>query len=1026
MTSRRSLFLASAIFWALAETCWGQRSWNWRGFSLADGLSESACVSVSTSPQGNVLVRHLNLASVSELNGYSVTGIPAPAAAASRIHESPGGQLWTAAPDGVAEFKNGRWLVHPVREIANAFRSPPQRTSELAPLCPVRQGLVIFLLADQLMEFSAEDPDNPQTFLLLEAGRTKLGRFTAMTVARDGGLWVTGTGGLLKIPGPLRSLKPDCNFQEYLPDDSFPIQDLRDPHDDDEDGVTAIADLGTNRASVMAHFDGKSWTNDAALPPRVRHAWCNDNKTCWAVTPDSLFQGPRGAHELAENEEIGARQYFDVAVDPGGVFWLATSDGLFRYAPLLWQSPAAVARGNSPVPCLVGDPDLVWFVAGNLVCALPLDNQPEHVLFSFSLPGDEAPRALYPLKNGTLLVETGEQLMQLRVAGPRLSAMPFDKRGSDLRPLGLLNNRSLCFQVADRNSSGANCRLESYDGTGFTPLAEAPSDPLFGTNFTRAFATQNGDLWLGSESGIAVNHDKRWRTFVASDGTVPRAPLNFAELPDGRLWCATQDKIWEFDGRNWTGIRGGFDRINALVRSRDGSVWVASNNGLFRFLQNAWVENGVEEGLPGTVVRQLCEDARGRLWAGTTHGLCLYHPEADQDPPQTTMHELSEKESRMPAGQDVSLSFGGLDKWKQTSRIRLLYSYRLDERDWSPFLSESIAQLGDLPAGRHYFQARAMDRNCNIDPKPARIEFAVVLPWYKELRLVAIALAGLTGALFFAAVAFNRHRRLVHSYAEVEQKVTERTRELELANRALVHSQKMNALGTLAAGIAHDFNNILSIIKGSAQIIGDNLDDQRKVTTRVERINTAVEQGTGIVKAMLGFSRDSDQQAALCDANAIVEETLKLLGDRFLREVQVSFERTPDLPKVVCSPDFVQQILLNFIFNAAESMTKPKRVILATRLANTSPHAALAPASAPAYVAISVRDFGCGIAPEHLPRIFEPFFTTKAFSARRGTGLGLSMAYELAKKLEAGLTVESAVDRGSTFTLILPVGAGPK
>jgi signal transduction histidine kinase len=81
----------------------------------------------------------------------------------------------------------------------------------------------------------------------------------------------------------------------------------------------------------------------------------------------------------------------------------------------------------------------------------------------------------------------------------------------------------------------------------------------------------------------------------------------------------------------------------------------------------------------------------------------------------------------------------------------------------------------------------------------------------------------------------------------------------------------------------------------------------------------------------------------------------------------------------------------------------------------------LLPLPASSYVAISVRDSGCGISPENLPRIFEPFFTTKALSTRRGTGLGLSMVYELAKKLGAGLAVESIVGQGSTFTLILPV-----
>ena len=255
-----------------------------------------------------------------------------------------------------------------------------------------------------------------------------------------------------------------------------------------------------------------------------------------------------------------------------------------------------------------------------------------------------------------------------------------------------------------------------------------------------------------------------------------------------------------------------------------------------------------------------------------------------------------------------------------------------------------------------------------------------------------------------------------------KRKIAERTRELENANLQLLQSQKMNALGTLAAGIAHDFNNILSIIKGSAQIIEDNLDNRQKVRTRVDRIKTVVEQGAGIIKAMLGFSRGSGEQPGLCDLNAVADDTIKLLGDRFLREMEVSFERAPNLPQVPASRDFIQQILLNFIFNAAESKAVRKQVLLATRTMDQLPAGVvLPPAQAAAYVSISVQDFGCGIPPENLPRIFEPFFTTKALSVRRGTGLGLSMAYELAKKMEAGLAVESVVNQGSTFTLILPV-----
>jgi len=137
--------------------------------------------------------------------------------------------------------------------------------------------------------------------------------------------------------------------------------------------------------------------------------------------------------------------------------------------------------------------------------------------------------------------------------------------------------------------------------------------------------------------------------------------------------------------------------------------------------------------------------------------------------------------------------------------------------------------------------------------------------------------------------------------------------------------------------------------------------------------------------------------------------------------VQVTFTPTEGLPEVAAQRDFIQQILLNFIFNASEAVTMRKQIELTTQPLKQLPtNLVLTPKSAPGYVAVSVRDFGSGIAPENMPRIFEPFFTTKSLSTKRGTGLGLSMVYELAKKLEAGISVVSAVNEGSTFTLILP------
>lgn len=558
------------------------------------------------------------------------------------------------------------------------------------------------------------------------------------------------------------------------------------------------------------------------------------------------------------------------------------------------------------------------------------------------------------------------------------------------------------------------------DGAG-NPRADLASGAPAGEWNVR-FTAKNGAEWFGGARGIARFRQGAPQFFLSTNQLGPEEVIAFAEAPDGRLWCGTPRKVWEFDGKNWLTLRGGFEHINALHCARDGTLWVATTNGLHRYAAGAWLANGPEDGLPSPDIRQVEEDSGGRIFVETTAGWSAFHPEVDLVAPRTQIATNALGSARFREGAVLTIAFAGRDKWKQTAPERLLFSYRLDEREWSPFQELNEVTFTELPLGKHYFQVRAMDRAGNIDPKPARLEFTIVVPWYRETRLVLILAIALAIAVFFAALAMNRHRKLQRSYAEVERQIAERTRELEMANRELLHSQKMNALGSLAAGIAHDFNNILSIIKGSAQVIEDNADKPEKIRTRVDRIKTVVQQGAEVVDAMLGFSRSTDQPPAPCDLNVVVDETRKLLGDRFLREVEVRFERGGGLPEVSVPRDFVQQILLNFIFNAAEAMSGKKQITLITRqTAKLPPELVLTPVPGRNYIEVSVRDTGNGIAPEIKARIFEPFFTTKALSTKRGTGLGLSMVYELAKKLEAGLAVESVVGQGSTFTLILPV-----
>ena len=1024
-------FLIGAVVAVLAVNGWAQKASNWRVYKLADGLPESGCISVSFSPQRKVLARHLSLPFVTILDGYTNAVFPAPEPGKSRVYQSPGGQLWTATPERLLEFRQNSWVSHPLLGLA-AGREAGAKVIDPVPLQPIRQGLVVFLQPDGLMEFNGENPDRPQTRLLKAASESAIGRFYGMASARDGGLWITGARGLARVPGPLRALKPETEWREYLLPDNLGIENLqvpqeerlKQPQPDASFFVTALGETRTNDAKVVVCFDGRRWEILKSGDYKVRQAWRGPEKVSWGMAIDSVFQWRGERANPREVEDIPVRQFFDVAVEVGGAFWLATSEGLFRYAQLLWSCPEPVRDMTLPVRCLATDTEgRLWFCTSSRLHCLAAGK-----LSEYPIPASAnrlQPRKLFVLGNeGIVLTMEDPEIPgidQIYRFDPQSGSLVRVENGPQkLRVLGTLKTGSLCIRNLAANSPGSE--LELYDGQEFSRAEEMLKAPSVG-KINVVYPAENGEIWLGGDAGVASLQEETWRPVNAADRMAPEQATFFVELPDGKLWSAAQDQVWEFDGRNWSLVRRGFDGINGLLRTRDGSIWVASNSGVHRFFRGAWVEHGMEEGLPAASVRDLRENAQG-LWLATTRGLTLFHPEADPetDAPRTWVTKVSGENQSGGEGGPIVVNFTGRDKWKHTLTERLLYSYRLDEREWSPFEETDHVPFTDLGSGKHYFQVRAMDRNSNIDPKPAQLEFSIVLPWYQETRLVLIALLGAAAAVFFGVLAFNKHLQLLRSYAEVEQKVAERTKQLEVANRELLQSQKMTALGTLAAGIAHDFNNILSIIKGSAQIIEDNLDNPAKIQTRANRIKTVVEQGAGIVKAMLGFSRESGPLPELCVINSVVEDTLRLLGDRFLREVQVKFEPAPDLPPVATARDFIQQILLNFIFNAAEAMATRKEIIVSSRAIKGLPQElVLAPSPAAEHVALCVQDFGCGIPPENLMRIFEPFFTTKAMSARRGTGLGLSMVYELAKKLGAGLAVHSVVNQGSTFMLILPI-----
>lgn len=1006
---------------SIAANVPAQKTSSWRIFNTEDGLKESFANAVSVGPRGTIWVRHGETESFSALDGYTVTNLAAAAPGGYHLKENLSHQLWTVSSRGVQTYRDGQWLQYPIAAVEEESRTNLLRRIRPIPLVAAERDHVLLLLSDRLLDFNAT---RNELTVVRTAQQTRLGRFWDMTESRDGGAWITGSKGLAYLKGPLRRLPGLVEWREILPEESLAAQNFQRPMEDDQGGVTMVADPVGGGRKFIAHFDGQVWSAYSIPDENIRQAWHSSDGVFWAMTIKSLFRFVGRGKEVMEKENFLTGQNFDAVTEPKGVFWIATSERLLRYAPLPWRVPvdlpAETVSANSAVDGIAEDADgQLWLLNADALAqrkagvwrSYPLPREPDAAFPSHALLAVLAgERVAFSLNDRVALFAPGSEQFEF-LTHPQQRALKF---------LGALNDGALCVQTRAPSAPVEDSKLELFSNGAFTEL---PSPPSAWTAVNEPLVVrqiQNGDLWLGGTRGIAVLRQRQWQTFGAVDGWVEQPVFCVLEVGEGKIWCGTRDRIVQFDGKRWSLVRAGFDRVNAMFKSRDGSVWVAAGNGLHRFWNSAWVINSIDEGLPSASINNVYEDRSGAVWAATTRGIVRYHPEADIDPPRAM---ISAMPARIKASVDgiIALEFSGLDKWKYTAEERLLFSHRLDDGAWSAYSPFTVATFTNLASGRHRFSVKAMDRNWNEDARPPTFEFSVVVPWFQDPRLLAMSVAALAVILFFAGLAFNRHRRLVRSYAEVEKIVAQRTRELELANQELLHSQKMRALGTFAAGIAHDFNNILSIIKGSTQIIEANLEDKEKIRTRAARIRSVVEQGAGVVRAMLGYSRGDAQEITSYDLNRAIEATLKLLGDHFQRDIHVRMELGQPV-QVHGSKDLLQQMLLNLILNAADAMSGQGEVVLRTgRLESIPAHLVLPPATTCACAFVSLQDYGAGIPPAVMPRIFEPFFTTKDLSSKRGTGLGLYMVYEFAKEMGYGIQVESKPAGGTTFTLLLPL-----
>lgn len=239
--------------------------------------------------------------------------------------------------------------------------------------------------------------------------------------------------------------------------------------------------------------------------------------------------------------------------------------------------------------------------------------------------------------------------------------------------------------------------------------------------------------------------------------------------------------------------------------------------------------------------------------------------------------------------------------------------------------------------------------------------------------------------------------------------------------QALLQTEKMAALGTLASGLAHEVGTPMNVILGRAESLLKHTQEER-TACGLQIIIAQIDRMTRLIQQLLTFARCKPLERRRIDINATVEEGMALVSEQ-ARPFTLRFERDPSLPAIRCDGDQMLQVLFNLLMNAIDSLQAGGTINLATRrtqterrsVARSGSHAG----SGRPMVEITIADTGCGIDPHHLHRIFDPFFTTKPVG--KGTGLGLSVAQSIVRDHDGQLHVTSVVGRGTTFRILLPL-----
>lgn len=549
----------------------------------------------------------------------------------------------------------------------------------------------------------------------------------------------------------------------------------------------------------------------------------------------------------------------------------------------------------------------------------------------------------------------------------------------------------------------------------------------------------------------------------------------------GIVWLATNEGINKFDPATETFTRYSeteglpTNLTESIIEGDDGEMWIATQNGLAQMVTNdilnkvTFINYNSTDGLGTDIFLSLTSTRAGdgRFYFGGEHGLTTFSSITSNKTPPTIiisnlfisnrpvmdMKEdsplsqslLETKSITLPYSQNsLSFEFAALH-YANPQKNQYAHMLKGYDQDWI-YDNRNYAAYTNLNPGKYEFQIRASNAYGVWNEKGIALEIIILPPWWRTWW----AFAGY-GVLFFGLIYTtyfgmrtrikmrererSRQKELQHAKA-IEKAYTE----LKATQAQLVQSEKMASLGELTAGIAHEIQNPLNFVNNfsevSNELIKELQEEQQKandkrdeslessllndIAQNLEKINHHGKRADAIVKGMLQHSQSSNGIKTATNVNALADEYFRL-SYHGLRAKDKSFNAAmkTDFDTSIETIDIVAQdigrVILNLLTNAFYAVSEKKK----QHPTGYEPTVSIQTKKRENQIELNISDNGNGIPQQIIDKIFQPFFTTKPTG--QGTGLGLSLSYDIITKGHGGELKVATTPDGSTFTILLPV-----